>query len=331
MQRSLGSAVVLGLVLAGCLQPVSMGAAGGGAGSASGGGAAGGRGGGTGGGGSGGAGGAGVCTPGVDSTCNENASMSATAGTCDRDGRCTCISPFTLDPDTGRCGLQATVECPGVGDVGACSDPRGAAATGLCAPDGSCFCFSGYVFDFSTAHCVLPTPQCTPGNGFACQGDPQTSALAGVCAVMGSGAGCACSNGFDTRNSNGKCLGSGETGGVTQYTFQPLPTGLERYELLRDDPKASRCAVLTLVGASAGNPNVHVSGPAGSSWAVERIRYVLGPCANATDPSVRVVPAEFAAGSIVFTREKVAVADVNVFFPQDAGVQVPMALRFLVH
>lgn len=327
MRWSLWNAAVLGLLLSGCLQPVSMGAAGGGS-SASGGGSAGGLGGA---GGSGGAGGAGVCTPGLDSTCNANPSMSAIAGTCGPDGRCTCVGPFSLDPDTGKCGLEAVVECPAVGDVGACSDPRGAAATGLCAPDGSCFCFSGYVFDFGTAHCVLPTPQCSPGAGGACQGNPQRSAIAGVCAVMGSGAGCSCTTGFDTRNSNGKCLGAGETGGVTQYSFQPLPTGLERYELLRSDPAAGRCAVLTIAGAQTGSSRVSALGPSGTTWSVERIRYVLGTCAQAAEPTVRSVPAEFAAGTVVFTRDKVTVADVNVFFPQDAGVAVPMALRFLVH
>lgn len=44
-----------------------------------------------------------VCTPGVDQTCNANASMSAFAGKCNDDGTCTCNAGFTKNAE-GKCG-----------------------------------------------------------------------------------------------------------------------------------------------------------------------------------------------------------------------------------
>ena len=44
-----------------------------------------------------------ACTPGIDQTCNEDASMNSLAGTCSVDGVCKCNTGFTMKAD-GKCG-----------------------------------------------------------------------------------------------------------------------------------------------------------------------------------------------------------------------------------
>lgn len=368
---------VLAVALTGCLVPVDAGHndGGHGGGSAGGGSAGGGSaGGGSAGGGSAGGGSAGggsvtggVCTLGKDQTCNADPAVSALYGKClafaESGGAftyCACNPGAAIDPATQKCVQQLQPSCTTVGDFGPCAPPGATSARGLCAPDNACFCYQGFVKDPSTGRCVNATPGCAGAGAGACNGDPTMSSFAGVCTLLGDADGCDCIDGYDSRDTSGKCFGAGRDGGVVEYALKPLATGLERIQVQRDDPKTHHCAVIGLVrsGGQSMFPRVKIT-TAGSSgapppadsgigdrptgdggvvpvqppWTVEHIRYGDSPCNSSAfnDSAAQLVAASFADGTIAFSANGAsAKVNVNVFFPQTGTQPVaPMKLRFI--
>jgi hypothetical protein len=64
----------------------------------------------------------GVCTPGVNQTCNDNPAASALWGKCEADATCSCNSGFVVNPATGRCMPGAPTACGLPKDPGDCFD-----------------------------------------------------------------------------------------------------------------------------------------------------------------------------------------------------------------
>lgn len=322
MQRMRGWVVALAVTCSGCFVPVSAGEHD--AGSVSDGGTS-----------DAGAGdaGAGVCTPGQDQTCNELLQMSSFAGRCEADRTCTCFSGFS-QVASGRCapaGFDAGARCTSPGGVTECSDLATASAKGVCTPRGDCFCLPGYVLNASGI-CVPPaTGVCNVGQDFQCNDDVMMAALAGTCTPIGPAIGCDCNDGWDTNPATGKCRGAGVTGGVTVYSLNPLPTGLERVQVLRDDPLAGHCAAITLSSpSSTARPELQgVSLQNAGTWGVESVRYALARCANFMDVGTVRFDATLATGNIVFITGASTnmMVNVNAFFtPATNGP--PPAMRF---
>jgi hypothetical protein len=74
----------------------------------------------------------GVCTPGMDQTCNDSPVASWVAGTCQSNGTCVCGSGFALNPDSGRCGRVETNTCAGSYDACGCGCCTGQSPTTVC-------------------------------------------------------------------------------------------------------------------------------------------------------------------------------------------------------
>ncbi len=114
----------------------------------------------------------GVCTPGMDRTCNADSVASALWGHCEDNGTCTCRDGFVLDA-AGKCqktACTADSACP----------------AGLACVDGACVKKTG----------------CTPGMDQTCSGDDMASSLWGRCNAEGT---CTCNAGFEVEAASGKC------------------------------------------------------------------------------------------------------------------------------
>lgn len=75
---------------------------------------------------------AGVCTPGMDQTCNDSPVASWVAGTCQKNGTCVCGSGFVLNPDSGKCGRAEANTCAGSYDACGCGCCTGKSPTSVC-------------------------------------------------------------------------------------------------------------------------------------------------------------------------------------------------------
>lgn len=176
------------------------------------------------------------CDLGNDSTCNENAAMSALAGTCVAPGNCACLSGFVLT-SAGKCRAapacnQAMPLCVSGTPGGQCGDgaqnptcqanlwvcPSGTIPNTQCACTGlrpGCTC--------SPTGWVCPMA-CTPGVALSCNDVPAEDAgigaATGVCSAIGA---CTCNSGFSVNPATGRCRDSScgfndtqsETGGVS--------------------------------------------------------------------------------------------------------------------
>jgi hypothetical protein len=95
---------------------------------------------------------AGVCTPGMDHTCNYLQGLPALAGTCNPDGTCTCNPGFNLVADisvgAGLC-IDPTACDPMPGGTGCDGNDSAPVTKGTCNPDGTCTCLPGFVLDDS--------------------------------------------------------------------------------------------------------------------------------------------------------------------------------------
>lgn len=104
--------------------------------------------------GTGGAGGAGVCTPGMDETCNYYyPEMTSVVGVCNPDGTCTCNPGVGIVSGSGLC-LDISQCTPPSVNVDSChGNDTATGILGECQPDGTCICNPGYVLD-DTGLCV---------------------------------------------------------------------------------------------------------------------------------------------------------------------------------
>lgn len=181
------------------------------------------------------------CTPGRHQDCNEDLAMSALAGACGDDGRCTCTAAFETGP-AGRCRPQGAL-CrepdagPTLRDGGAPLPPTGSCEGLACAfgdhcevddagvpgctgalPEAGCFapptcgalsCGAGCtcVGGADAGWCNCPPPdRCTPGQDQTCNDEVQMSAFAGACARPDGGqALCGCLDGFVLNPATARC------------------------------------------------------------------------------------------------------------------------------
>lgn len=191
------------------------------------------------------------CTPGRDQECNEDLAMSALAGDCGPDGRCTCGAGFETGPD-GRCRPQGSLcradagglptfadggapaaagSCEGVSCAfaGACSaDDAGLVSCTPAAPVAGCFpapscgvveCGAGCrCLDADAGACTCPPPdRCAPGMDSTCN-DEVMAGTAGRCSRPDGGqAVCTCDDGFALNPATSLCRQA--------FVSQPLESG----------------------------------------------------------------------------------------------------------
>jgi hypothetical protein len=121
----------------------------------------------------------GVCTYGMDQTCNDDGWASWVAGACQSNGTCICDTGYVLNPSSGRCAYAPrdaspditpdarSVCTPGMNQT--CNDdPISAAVSGVCQANGTCSCNDGYSKNAITGKCMRPEVSTCSGSYTAC-------------------------------------------------------------------------------------------------------------------------------------------------------------------
>ena len=156
----------------------------------------------------------GVCTPGADQTCNDNAAPSYVSGICQSNGTCLCRSGYVINPSSGRCSVpDASAKACTYPVNETCNDDSAAPNTirGTCQSDGTCLCNTGYLLNPSTGRCIsgktdagtVLSQVCTPGNDQTCNDNPRLTTLQGICQANGL---CVCASGYEINLVTGLCM-----------------------------------------------------------------------------------------------------------------------------
>jgi hypothetical protein len=116
----------------------------------------------------------GVCTFGMNQTCNDSPVASWVAGTCQSDGTCVCSSGFVLNTSSGRCAYVPKDAGPDIktvctpGSDQTCNDSPASATWGVCLANGTCSCAGGSIVNSSTGKCMRPEISTCAGTYTAC-------------------------------------------------------------------------------------------------------------------------------------------------------------------